>query len=99
MLTKLGDLKRGLLFLKRSLTDTEYLYGPSHPMTMNSLETLVQGYFLCHDYRSAMACQRRVLGFNDEKYGAEDPRTKEAGLIMSTLTEKAVAKVGFFLLL
>lgn len=94
MLTKLGDVKRGLMFLKRSLADSEFLYGKAHPVTMNALETLVQGFFLCHDYRSAMVCQRRILSYNDEKYGAEDDRTKDAQLIMSTLTERAVAKVS-----
>lgn len=92
MLQKAQEYVLGNKFLQKALDDYEILYGHAHPMTINTVETLVRGLYLLQDYRQAMKLQKRVLKFYENDHGLEDDRTKEAQLVLSTLTERAVAK-------
>ncbi|KAJ3040673.1 Intracellular distribution of mitochondria [Rhizophlyctis rosea] len=90
MLENLKDHASAVKFYEKAAEINETLLGKDNMMTILSRESLVKGYFLSGEYRKALGVQKGVYNYYREHLGEDVERTKEAGVILGTLTQQAV---------
>jgi protein TIF31 len=71
------------------------LFGIIDPVTNSSRELLIHSLFVNGEYRKALSCQKQVFSYYCDRYGVNDPKTEQQGVLLSKLTAKAVEKVMF----
>jgi tetratricopeptide (TPR) repeat protein len=93
--SKQNEERKAIEYQEKVLAMSIKLYGEDSAETANSCETLTRSYFSIEDYRKALAKEQVVYKFHKKNSGVDDEKTKNAALVLNTLTAKAVEKVFF----
>ncbi|KAI8806850.1 clustered mitochondria-domain-containing protein [Cladochytrium replicatum] len=90
MLQKLKRFDLSTRFYERAARTNEELLGKDHALTAVSYESLTKSYLMRGDFRKALTAEKHAYQFYRDRLGEADPKTKEAALLLQTLTEQAV---------
>ncbi|KAI8801046.1 clustered mitochondria-domain-containing protein [Cladochytrium replicatum] len=90
MLQKLKQFDLSTRFYERAARTNEELLGKDHALTAVSYESLTKSYLMLGDFRKALTAEKHAYQFYRDRLGEADPKTKEAALLLRTLTEQAV---------
>ncbi|KAJ1993839.1 Intracellular distribution of mitochondria [Coemansia spiralis] len=92
MLQSLRQYEDALKFFKSCLDIRVKLLGTEHVLVANAQHSLAKAYAIVGDFKLAVQTERDAHKFFSEKYGSEDPRTKETAEWLAELTFNAVRK-------
>ncbi|KAF7169984.1 hypothetical protein CNMCM5623_002500 [Aspergillus felis] len=70
-----GDLRESERIVKEALAESERILGPSHPLSLDIREVLVQVLVEGDNYEVAESSHRQLLQLNMEGWGEKHPRT------------------------
>ncbi|KAI8320743.1 hypothetical protein GQ54DRAFT_238561, partial [Martensiomyces pterosporus] len=90
MLQSLRQYDDALKFFKSCLEIRSKLLGTDNVLVANAMHSLAKAYAVTGDFKSAVQVERDSHKFFSEKFGDEDPRTKETAEWLKELTFNAV---------
>ncbi|KAJ2712224.1 Intracellular distribution of mitochondria, partial [Coemansia spiralis] len=90
MLQSLGRYEDALRFFQSCLAIRVALLGAEHVLVANAQHSLAKAHAVAGDFKSAVQAERDAYKFFLDRFGSDDPRTKETADWLAELTVNAV---------